>query len=208
MDKHDRPYKCAAEGCQKLPGFTYSGGLLRHEREVHNKHGGPKNRWTCPHATCKRHNGKGFSRLENLSEHLRRVHTQNGAGGPASGSINGGDSDDAGSETGGGAVLGSAVSVGAGVLNPKRKRDSETPDREEYKRVCQENAELRRQVDNLNRQTNHLLSQITSLQGQIHLLPSATDLLVGSQSSVGLGSIGDVPIDALHLTAGPGTLIS
>jgi hypothetical protein len=39
MDKHDRPYKCPAEGCEKLPGFTYSGGLLRHEREVHNKHG-------------------------------------------------------------------------------------------------------------------------------------------------------------------------
>lgn len=39
MDKHDRPYKCPAEGCEKLPGFTYSGGLLRHEREVHGKHG-------------------------------------------------------------------------------------------------------------------------------------------------------------------------
>ena len=39
MDKHDRPYKCAADGCEKLPGFTYSGGLLRHEREVHGKHG-------------------------------------------------------------------------------------------------------------------------------------------------------------------------
>jgi hypothetical protein len=39
MDKHDRPYKCPAKGCEKLPGFTYSGGLLRHEREVHGKHG-------------------------------------------------------------------------------------------------------------------------------------------------------------------------
>jgi hypothetical protein len=39
MDKHDRPYKCPADGCEKLPGFTYSGGLLRHEREVHGKHG-------------------------------------------------------------------------------------------------------------------------------------------------------------------------
>ncbi|KAJ1326608.1 zinc finger protein 143/76 [Microdochium nivale] len=75
MDKHDRPYICLAEGCEKLPGFTYSGGLLRHEREVHGKHGGPKNPLNCPHVNCKRHDGKGFSRLENLNEHLRRVHT-------------------------------------------------------------------------------------------------------------------------------------
>lgn len=75
MDKHDRPYKCPASGCEKLPGFTYSGGLLRHEREVHNKHGGPRKQLNCPHPNCKRHNGKGFSRQENLNEHLRRVHT-------------------------------------------------------------------------------------------------------------------------------------
>lgn len=36
MDKHDRPYKCTMIGCEKIPGFTYSGGLLRHQREVHN----------------------------------------------------------------------------------------------------------------------------------------------------------------------------
>lgn len=77
MDKHDRPYKCGAIGCEKLPGFTYSGGLLRHEREVHGKHGGPKNPLHCPHESCKRATGKGFSRLENLNEHLRRVHTHN-----------------------------------------------------------------------------------------------------------------------------------
>ena len=40
MDKHDRPYKCNVKGCEKLQGFTYSGGLLRHEREVHKMHGG------------------------------------------------------------------------------------------------------------------------------------------------------------------------
>jgi hypothetical protein len=78
MDKHERPYKCLAEGCEKLAGFTYSGGLLRHEREVHSKHGGPRNPLNCPHLNCKRHSGKGFSRLENLNEHLRRVHTNLG----------------------------------------------------------------------------------------------------------------------------------
>lgn len=74
MDKHDRPYRCPDPGCAKLQGFTYSGGLLRHEREVHGKHGGPKAQLRCPHEDCKRHTGKGFTRKENLNEHIRRVH--------------------------------------------------------------------------------------------------------------------------------------
>lgn len=75
MDKHERPYVCTVRGCEKVQGFTYSGGLLRHEREVHGKHGGPKKAFNCPHENCKRSSGKGFSRMENLQEHLRRVHT-------------------------------------------------------------------------------------------------------------------------------------
>lgn len=74
MDKHDRPYRCPQPQCAKLQGFTYSGGLLRHEREVHGKHGGPKEQLRCTVADCKRHTGKGFTRKENLNEHLRRVH--------------------------------------------------------------------------------------------------------------------------------------
>lgn len=74
MDKHDRPYRCANPACAKLQGFTYSGGLLRHEREVHGKHGGPKSQMMCPFPDCKRHSGKGFTRKENLNEHIRRVH--------------------------------------------------------------------------------------------------------------------------------------
>lgn len=74
MDKHDRPYRCPHPSCAKLQGFTYSGGLLRHEREVHGKHGGPKSQLMCPFTDCKRHSGKGFTRKENLNEHLRRVH--------------------------------------------------------------------------------------------------------------------------------------
>ena len=74
MDKHDRPYRCQHASCAKLQGFTYSGGLLRHEREVHGKHGGPKEQLMCPYGECKRHSGKGFTRKENLNEHIRRVH--------------------------------------------------------------------------------------------------------------------------------------
>ena len=93
MDKHDRPYKCTAPGCEKLLGFTYSGGLLRHEREVHKMHGGTKAPLFCPYAGCKRSSGDGFTRRENLSEHIRRVHQRttvtpvnSGASGPRSGS--------------------------------------------------------------------------------------------------------------------------
>lgn len=74
MDKHDRPYKCAVKGCEKLQGFTYSGGLLRHEREVHKMHGGTKKSLFCPFPDCKRSSGSGFTRKENLAEHIRRVH--------------------------------------------------------------------------------------------------------------------------------------
>ncbi|OCK89226.1 uncharacterized protein K441DRAFT_668063 [Cenococcum geophilum 1.58] len=38
MDKYNRPYKYHARGCEKLQGFTYSGGLLRHKREVYKLH--------------------------------------------------------------------------------------------------------------------------------------------------------------------------
>ncbi|KAF1921559.1 hypothetical protein BDU57DRAFT_510429 [Ampelomyces quisqualis] len=74
MDKHDRPYKCNVKGCEKLQGFTYSGGLLRHEREVHRMHGGTKKSLFCPFNDCKRSSGAGFTRKENLAEHIRRVH--------------------------------------------------------------------------------------------------------------------------------------
>lgn len=75
MDKHTRPYVCEEIGCEKIQGFTYSGGLHRHQREVHHQHGGPKAFCLCPHRDCKRSLiGRGFTRKENLVEHLRRVH--------------------------------------------------------------------------------------------------------------------------------------
>ena len=78
MDKHNRPYVCEEPGCEKINGFTYSGGLSRHQREVHRQHGGPKASCHCPHKDCKRSTGVGFSRKENLHEHLRRVHRDAG----------------------------------------------------------------------------------------------------------------------------------
>ncbi|CAJ2500377.1 Uu.00g032300.m01.CDS01 [Anthostomella pinea] len=43
-------------------------------RGCHAADDGPKNPLNCLHVSCKRHSGKGFTRLENLDEHLRRVH--------------------------------------------------------------------------------------------------------------------------------------
>ena len=75
MDRHNRPYICQEIGCEKILGFTYSGGLHRHQREVHHKHGDPKASCLCPHRDCKRSIvGRGFTRKENMTEHLRRVH--------------------------------------------------------------------------------------------------------------------------------------
>lgn len=74
MDKHDRPYKCFEPGCDKIQGFTYSGGLLRHQREVHKKNTDAKKPLMCPYGDCNRSTGNGFTRQENLREHLRRRH--------------------------------------------------------------------------------------------------------------------------------------
>jgi hypothetical protein len=80
MDKHDRPYKCMEPGCDKIQGFTYSGGLLRHQREVHKKNATTKKPLMCPYTDCNRSTGNGFTRQENLKEHLRRrhMHMENG----------------------------------------------------------------------------------------------------------------------------------
>jgi hypothetical protein len=146
MDKHDRPYKCPADGCEKLPGFTYSGGLLRHQREVHNLHGGPRKQLNCPHPNCKRFSGKGFSRQENLNEHLRRVHTDAGE------MQNEEETEEDGSER-------------AGM---KRKRGPVRDDgadlRQEMARLRNENEELRRQSEMQTAQTASLMRQLQELQ--------------------------------------------
>jgi hypothetical protein len=123
---------------------------LRHEREVHNKHGGPRKQLNCPHPNCKRHSGKGFSRQENLNEHLRRVHTDSGI------QQNGEETEDDGSEKAG----------------QKRKRVSgrgESADlREEMKRLRAENEELRRQSEAQTAQTAEMMRQIQQLQNAMH----------------------------------------
>lgn len=74
MDKHDRPYKCLEPGCDKVQGFTYSGGLLRHQREVHKKNKSTGKELYCPYPDCNRSKSQSFTRKENLKEHIRRRH--------------------------------------------------------------------------------------------------------------------------------------
>lgn len=76
MDRHERPYKCREAGCEANPGFTYSGGLLRHQREVHKMHLSTKQPLFCPFPNCNRSSGAGFTRKENLEEHKRRRHLE------------------------------------------------------------------------------------------------------------------------------------
>ena len=154
MDKHERPYRCPADGCENLPGFTYSGGLLRHEREVHGKHGGPKNTVNCPHPNCKRHTGKGFSRQENLNEHLRRVHT-NVDGEPSPAEIVNSPDDNESEKSG-----------------VKRKRttidgtghDELTDLRGEIKRVREENDKLKSEMEQQSQHSLAMMAQIAELQ--------------------------------------------
>lgn len=77
MDQHEKPYKCQEPGCEANPGFTYSGGLLRHMREIHKMYqfsstGRPL---FCSFPNCNRSSGSGFTRKENLEEHIRRRHS-------------------------------------------------------------------------------------------------------------------------------------
>lgn len=153
MDKHDRPYRCKESGCEKLPGFTYSGGLLRHEREVHGKHGGPKKQLNCPHPNCKRHTGKGFSRQENLNEHLRRVHTD-GASSQMT-QIEEPEED-------------ASQAVVIGVKRRRGNSKEETSEletlREEIKKMRAENEELKKNSQAQQAQTAEVMRQLVELQ--------------------------------------------
>ncbi|KAM4057495.1 zinc finger domain-containing protein [Hirsutella rhossiliensis] len=155
MDKHERPYRCPADGCENLPGFTYSGGLLRHEREVHGKHGGPKNTVNCPHPNCKRHTGKGFSRQENLNEHLRRVHTHmDGSTPPAVDSAASPEDNE---------------SEKSGAKRKRRQSDAGNDEaagdlRDEVKRLREENAKLKAEVEQQSEHSLAMMAQIAELQ--------------------------------------------
>lgn len=178
MDKHDRPYVCSEPGCEKLRGFTYSGGLLRHQREVHRK----KGVHACPYENCKRHT-KPFTRNENLEEHKRRCHNEDRNATPVSdsGRPSGalrlsadigampGVADSVELDTGllgdpppgdGDVLAPGAGSSAVGATVAKRKRDAHDEvvrERREVKKLRLENHALKQQI-------GAMLAQIAELQ--------------------------------------------
>ncbi|KAI1159266.1 hypothetical protein F5B18DRAFT_637713 [Nemania serpens] len=179
MDKHERPYKCQAVGCENIAGFTYSGGLLRHEREVHRKHGGPKNPLFCPHKGCKRHKNSSFARLENLNEHLRRCHT---ASGPEAARLS--EEPDHGSvaqslpDVGSPLPLSPMPAMASPIISSKRKADDDDL-RDEIKRLRFDNQELKRKIE-----AGYL--QQRAMMDQIDVLEKEKDTLLGQLKEVGL----------------------
>jgi hypothetical protein len=111
---------------------------------VHGKHGGPKKQLNCPHPNCKRHTGKGFSRQENLNEHLRRVHTD--------GAPQDGEATEEEEELKQG-LKRKRVATGGG-------RDDV---REELKRLRIENDDLRRNLEVQTAQTTKMMQQIAQV---------------------------------------------
>jgi hypothetical protein len=80
MDKHDRPYVCKIDGCNHRQGFTSNGDLLRHQQVVHKFDSGQHRLLFCDEPNCARgpKGGPdvGFSRKDNLADHIRRKHRQ------------------------------------------------------------------------------------------------------------------------------------
>ncbi|KAI1179290.1 hypothetical protein F4777DRAFT_575321 [Nemania sp. FL0916] len=187
MDKHERPYKCKAPGCENIPGFTYSGGLLRHEREVHHKHGGPKNPLYCPHKTCKRHKSSSFARLENLNEHLRRCHTAGNTEGAArSRSQEMMDVDSI--QPPHDAITSLPTSpmpvLASPVISSKRKAEDEDDLREEVKRLRFENQELKRKIEAGYLQQRAMMEQLDVLGEEKDALVVRLDRILGQSNSL------------------------
>lgn len=132
---------------------------------------------------CKRSSGKGFSRQENLSEHLRRVHT---SAGPIQMDSPGDNNTDDSTSDVASAALAVITSVGmspanmdhlspnAGHKQRKRSYDEamgdehdDRPDediRAENKRLRKEAADLRQQLEEKDRAGSEMQAQIHAIQ--------------------------------------------
>ncbi|EXJ53691.1 uncharacterized protein A1O5_13046, partial [Cladophialophora psammophila CBS 110553] len=73
--RHERLYQCQEAGHELRPGFTYHGGLLRHEQEVHKMYlSAKKTPIFCSFPNRPRSSGKPYMRKENFEDHKRRIH--------------------------------------------------------------------------------------------------------------------------------------
>ena len=154
MDKHERPYVCEEPECEHR-GFTYSGGLTRHQREVHRQHGGPKASCMCPYPDCKRHVGVGFSRKENLAEHLRRVHRV-------------ADADQTPKEASQGAQ--NTIPSGASGTGMKRRRRAVRDDDNGGDDDDEDGEDLEQEVKKLKRELHEKDERLEKLEKQVQVL--------------------------------------
>ena len=71
---------CTVDGCDHQQGFTSKGDLSRHMRIVHKLESGQGTLFFCSEPNCPRGPSggpdAGFSRKDNLADHMRRKHGQ------------------------------------------------------------------------------------------------------------------------------------
>jgi hypothetical protein len=77
IDKHGNSFNCSVPDCKRTQGFASLISLRRHETETHGMHNTGQ-KLLRPIPTCGRHNGKGFQRNEQVENHIRRKHPNNG----------------------------------------------------------------------------------------------------------------------------------
>ena len=75
----DQPYLCQYSHCERSrPGNGFPGrfNLFHHMKRVHDHKESPDTMLMCPYDDCKQHTRNGFTRKENLNEHISRCHSQ------------------------------------------------------------------------------------------------------------------------------------
>lgn len=70
-EKHSKKLKCFK--CAQVRTFSDANCRLRHEREIHKMHGGPKELF-CQYVNCKNREERPFKRPEYLAAHERATH--------------------------------------------------------------------------------------------------------------------------------------
>lgn len=75
---YDSLYRCHIESCQSAD-FSSASLLLQHENECHGRYGPGDNCYICVYEGCERAvHEKGFLRLLDLRDHMKRVHNDHG----------------------------------------------------------------------------------------------------------------------------------
>ena len=77
IKKHGKPFNYSTPDCKRTQGFASLTSLRRHETETHRMHNTGQKLY-CSTTTCERHNWKDFQRKEQLENHIRLKHPNDG----------------------------------------------------------------------------------------------------------------------------------